>query len=165
MRVMYHCYGSAHSSVTAAAIHLGLLPRDRRPTDAELLAAPRFDRTLTRELGKPFFIGVDSRGWEVYALGRGPAARLVANCVESLMELYALRPLELVLIDALPSVSLVTTIGGTLSRGLGIVWPGRPLALWGIRRSYFRFVRLVEETERLLALAGEKKESPGGTPK
>lgn len=155
---MYHCYGSAHSSVTAAALHLGLLPRDRRPSEAELLAVPRFDRTLTRELGRPFFVGRDPQGREVYALGRGPAARYVVNCVESLLVIDGRSPVAVVMINALPSISLVTTIGGILSRGLGLVWPGRPLALWGIRRCYSRFVRLVAETERLLSLVDEKEE-------
>lgn len=164
MKVVYHCYGSAHSSVTAAAIHLGMLPRERRPTDAELLAVPRFDRTKTSELGKPFFIGRDSAGREIYVLGRGPAARLVANCVESLGELLGTPPLAVVMVNALPSVSLVTTIGGTLSRGLGIVWPGRPLVLWGIRRCYGRFVQLVTETERLLSLVSPEEEQGRATP-
>ncbi|HBC94637.1 MAG TPA: hypothetical protein DCZ10_17500, partial [Pelotomaculum sp.] len=26
MKVIYHCHGGTHSSVTAAAIHLGMLP-------------------------------------------------------------------------------------------------------------------------------------------
>ncbi|MDI6871294.1 MAG: DUF3189 family protein [Bacillota bacterium] len=165
MNVVYHCYGSAHSSVTAAAIHLGLLPRDRRPTEAELLAVPRFDRTLTRELGTPFFVGRDRAGRGVYALGRGRAARLVLNCLESLVELEGASPVAVVMINALPRLSLVTTVGGTLSRGLGLIWPGRPLTLWGVRRCYFRFVRLVEETERLLSLVEEKEERPEPNPK
>jgi hypothetical protein len=165
MKVVYHCYGSAHSSVTAAALHLGLLPRDREPTDAELLAVPRFDRTRTRELGTPFFIGRDGAGRGVYALGRGPAARLVVNCLESLLLEADASPVAIVLVNALPAISLVTTIGGTLSRGFGLVWPGRPLALWGIRHCYPRFVRLVSETERLLALVHEKEERLGPTPK
>jgi hypothetical protein len=31
MKIIYHCYGGTHSSVIAAAIHLGLLPEDRVP--------------------------------------------------------------------------------------------------------------------------------------
>lgn len=165
MKVVYHCYGSAHSSVTAAAIHVGLLPRDRCPTPAELLAVPRFDRTLTRELGTPFFIGQDQAGREVYALGRGRAAKFVVNCVESLKELAGLPPLEILMVNALPRASLVTAVGGTLSRGLGLVWLGRPLATWGIRRGYARLVELVEETEHLLALVSEKKELSRSLPK
>lgn len=165
MKVVYHCYGSAHSSVTAAAIHLGLLPRDHQPTVAELMAVPRFDRTLTRELGTPFFIGRDQAQRDVYALGRGSAARYVVNCLESLLLEERMSPMEIVLVNALPTISLVTTVGGTLSRGMGLVWPGRPLALWGVRRCYPRFVRLVRETERLLALVDEKEERSGPTPK
>ncbi|MGE5509508.1 MAG: DUF3189 family protein [Chitinophagales bacterium] len=165
MKVVYHCYGSAHSSVTAAALHLGLLPRDRQPTRAELLAAPRFDRTLTRELGTLFFIGRDRGNHDVYALGRGPVAREVANCLLSLLGVTGCDRLEVLLVNALPQISFVTTIGGTLSRGYGLIWPGRPLALWGIRRCYSRFVRLVEETERLLAYLDQEEERGAITPK
>jgi hypothetical protein len=165
VKVVYHCYGSAHSSVTAAAIHLDLLPRNRLPTRAQLLAVPRFDRTLTRELGTPFFLGRDQAGREVYALGRGPAARLVLNCLESLVEIIGASPVAVVAINALPSASRLTTVGGTLSRSFGWVWPGRNLALWGVRRRYRRLVRLVEQTERLLNLVEEKEESPVPTPK
>ncbi|MGB3963216.1 MAG: DUF3189 family protein, partial [Tepidanaerobacteraceae bacterium] len=35
MKIFYCCYGSAHSSVVAASIHLGLLPSDRVPTSRE----------------------------------------------------------------------------------------------------------------------------------
>lgn len=164
MKVVYHCYGSAHSSVTAAALHVGMLPRDRLPSPAELLAVPRFDRTLSRELGIPFFIGRDRWGREVYALGRGKASRFVANLLESLLVVEGLAPTAVVLVNALPRATLVTTVGGTLSRGLGLIWPGRPLTLWGIRHCYRRFVRLVEETERLLSLVEEKEETQGATP-
>lgn len=162
MIVVYHCYGSAHSSVTAAAIHLRMLPRHRLPTVAELLAAPRFDRTVSRELGTPFFVGRDDAGRDVYALGRGSAGRLVVNCVESLCELVSAEPAAVVMINALPEASLMTTIGGTLSRGLGLVWPGRPLAVWGVRHCYRRLVRLVEETERLLSLVSGEQEKGSG---
>ncbi|HPZ72110.1 MAG TPA: DUF3189 family protein, partial [Peptococcaceae bacterium] len=32
MKIIYNCYGGAHSSVTAAALHLGLLPEARPAT-------------------------------------------------------------------------------------------------------------------------------------
>jgi hypothetical protein len=142
-----------------------LLPRDRQPTQAELLAAPRFDRTLTRELGTLFFIGRDRGGRDVYALGRGPVAREVANCLESLVSIGSSSPTEVLLINALPKLSFVTTVGGTLSRGYGLIWPGRPLALWGVRRCYRRFVRLVEETEQLLSYLEREEERGAITPK
>jgi hypothetical protein len=40
MKIIYCCYGGSHSSVTAAAIHLDMLPLTRKPTSAELLSIP-----------------------------------------------------------------------------------------------------------------------------
>jgi len=45
LKVIYHCYGGAHSSVTAANIHLGLLPRERTPGYRELISQKLFDHT------------------------------------------------------------------------------------------------------------------------
>ncbi|HCX78095.1 MAG TPA: hypothetical protein DG577_01645, partial [Firmicutes bacterium] len=41
--MIYHCYGGAHSSVTAAAVHVGLLARDKTPSRLELVSLPYFD--------------------------------------------------------------------------------------------------------------------------
>ena len=46
MKIIYHCYGGSHSSVIAAALHLGLLAKDRIPNETELMAIPYFDKPL-----------------------------------------------------------------------------------------------------------------------
>lgn len=147
MKILYHCYGSSHTSVTSAAIHIGLLPRDRIPTVKEILAIPHFDQTTNKEIGMPFFMGVDQWGNDVYIIARKRNYRLLTNMVRSLMEIRGAHPQDLLLVNALSAASLVTTFGGFLSRGLGLIWLGRPLAALGIKRSYLRFLRLVEDTE------------------
>ena len=45
MKIIYHCFGGSHSSVSAAALHLGLLDRQRTPTEEELVRIPYYDKT------------------------------------------------------------------------------------------------------------------------
>ena len=51
MKVIYSCYGGAHSSPVAAAIHLGKLPEERVPDAEALLQLPRFDRVDSEKHG------------------------------------------------------------------------------------------------------------------
>lgn len=150
MKVIYHCYGGSHTSVIVAAIHLGLLPKHRLPTREEILALPHFDQTKGWELGTPFFMGRDPEGHEIYIIGRKSNPRLLVNLVQSLLEIRGLPPEEILLVNALTAATMTILIGGTLSRGLGLVSLGRPLAIMGIQLSYWRFVRLVEETKSRL---------------
>lgn len=147
LKIIYHCYGSSHSSVVAAGIHLGYLPKDRVPTRQELLNTPHYDRTMTRDLGTPFLFGHDSHGFEVYVLGRKNAVHLVENLIPSVLEYYGHPTHEILLVNALERLSMITTAGGTLSRGMGFISIGRPLTVWGIRRSYWNFVRLVDSVQ------------------
>ncbi len=147
LKIIYHCYGSAHSSVVAAAIHLNYLPKNRIPTSSEILNIPHYDRTMTRDLGTPFLIGVDQLGHEVYILGRKKAAQMVENLIRSILQYYSHSPNEILLVNALERLSIITTIGGTMSRGAGIISLGRPLTIWGIKRSYPNFVALVNTVQ------------------
>ncbi|MBO8126688.1 MAG: DUF3189 family protein [Firmicutes bacterium] len=162
LKIIYHCYGSSHSSVVAAAIHLGYLPKDRPPTTSELINIPHYDRTMTRDLGTLFFFGRDAQGHEVYILGRKNAEELISNLVPSILKYYGHPPQEILLVNALERLSLLTTVGGTLSRGAGLVSIGRPLTIWGIKRCYFNFVQLVESVQKHIALTLEHN-SPTGT--
>ena len=92
MKIIYCCYGSAHSSVIAAAIHLRKLPWDRLPTLAELVKQERFDRTENREIGTPFFMGRDGEGNEIYALGLGPDKVMIRRTIASLIKILAYPP-------------------------------------------------------------------------
>ncbi len=151
MNIVYHCYGSSHSSVTAAAIHLRWLPRNRLPSARELLSIPHFDQTEQHEVGTPFFMGIDQNGHRIFIMGRKRAMRLMENAVQSLLKIYGRPADEILLVNALSEVTLTTAIGGTLSRGFGLVRLGRPLAILGIQLCYFRFVQLVERTETVIS--------------
>lgn len=150
MIIVYSCYGGAHSSRTAAAIHLGLLPVDRVPDARELLAVPGFDRVEDEGLGIAELAGVDEDGHTVYVLGRGPGAGTIERAFRSGFQAGGGDPGQLVFVNTLTTVNLLMRVGGFLSRRLGWVRVGRPLVVLGTRRAYPALVRLVRMTRRSL---------------
>lgn len=159
MKIFYHCYGSAHSSITAANIHLGHLPSQRRATIRELCFQPLFDRARNQEIGTPWFLGTDSAGHEVYSIGLQSGRRQLAAALFDFLAAVGVPPGDMILDDALRHGNLALRIGGLLSRKLGLVRVGRPLSAWGIWLKYWRFVELVDqvkaEAARRLSLTPE----------
>jgi len=147
LRIFYSCYGSAHSSILASAIHLGKLPAERRPSCREILDLPGFDRMESRNIGTPIFIGRDDRGVEVYAIGFRSGRYLLAQAVTSLLRIYGIPEQEMLLVNSLAYVNLLTRLGGFLSRRLGLVSVGRPLAGFGIWLSYPDFAAMVQKVK------------------
>lgn len=141
--VFYHCYGSAHASVVAAGIHLGLLPADARPEPAAIAALPHYDRTTVDMIGTPFRIGADELGRVVYIVGMIRGMRIIRRAVRCLMHAFGLPQERLLFVDCLPLVNLRMRIGGFLSRQLGLVGLGRPLTISGVLANYGRFCRAV----------------------
>lgn len=150
MKVIYHCYGQAHSSVTAANIHLGHLPRHRRATLAEICRQPCFDRTLQHQLGTPQLMGIDEWGNPVYVVGLAGGRRTLERAVADFLRLQGVAEGEFLLVNALQHAGLPMRIGGYASRRLGLIWPGRPLSAIGVWVKYRRFVALVEAVRNRL---------------
>lgn len=148
--IIYHCFGGTHSSVVAAAIHLGRLDRLRPPSAGELMALPLFDRGDATLWGCLRLLGQDRCGRRVYVLGRGPQGAATARALLAGFQLAG--GLEgdqaLLLVDTLACANTLMRVGGFLSRRLGLVRLGRPLVIWGTRRAYPRLVALVEQVER-----------------
>ena len=69
VKVIYHCYGRAHSSVVAAHLHLGNLPMAGPVSIEQLIGLAEFDRADPSQWGIPYLMGRDERGNEVYILG------------------------------------------------------------------------------------------------
>ena len=144
MHVIYYCYGSAHSSVTSAAIHLGRLPSDRVPTQQELLSLVDFDLVESWQIGTLFFKGHDEWDNPVYTLGLGPEQALTKQALLSFLDQLGLDTGDLFLQHALPHINRYAKVGGALSRRYGLVKWGRPLSAYGIRRDYFQLVDFVK---------------------
>jgi len=149
MKIFYCCYGSAHSSVVAASIHLGLLPSNRIPSLKEFLVLPHYDKTESFEIGIPFFMGKDEYDSEVFILGMASDRRLVRKAILSFLTYLGVNTYDLMLVDTLKSVNLLTKIGGFTSRRLGFVSIGRPLTIWGIQQKYQEFVELVNAVKKM----------------
>lgn len=150
MKVVYACYGGAHSSPVAAAVHLGWLPTDRVPEGRELLDVPRFDRTKSKDHGLLEHMGRDDEGHDVYVIGRGPRPEPVERALASGYEAAGGDPDELYIVRTLSCVNGSMRVGGYLSRSMGWVGAGRPVVLWGTRRAYKAIVQLVFETKEIL---------------
>lgn len=155
MKLIYCCYGGAHSSPVAAAIHLGWLPETERPSPEQILALPRFDRVSSDEFGVPEQMGVDEDGHEVYVMGRGDRPEVVERAVLSGVRLAGSDPSQVVFVSTLECVNLAMRIGGFLSRTAGLPRWGRPIVLWGTCRAYADLVKLVQKTKRFLRQARE----------
>lgn len=150
MIIIYSCFGGAHSSPVAAAIHLGRLPSHRLPTDEELLSIDGFDRTTSDDYGRLRHVGADEAGHRIYVLGRGPGASAVERAFFFGYALAGGAGGEVRFVHTLPCVNAAMRIGGYLSRGLGLPALGRPLVLSGTRRAYPRLVELVNSVKASL---------------
>lgn len=146
LKVFYHCYGSSHTSVVAAAIHTRRLDPDRVPTTRELTAVKHFDRVRDAELGTVFPVGPGPDGEAVYVVGFGPGRKIIRQAVESFLELKGVPAEDYILVDALSRANFAVRAGGVISRRFGLVSVGRPLAALGIRQIYRGLGGLATET-------------------
>lgn len=159
-KVVYHCYGGSHSSVTAAGIHLGLLPRERTAQADELLQVPHFDQYEVITHGQYRFIGHDKDGNEVFVLGKRTAGPNITVLLYKIAELFGHRE-KICPVDTTKPINLLMVVGGFFSRGLNMVAFGRPLVLLGTRFAYPFLVRLVEDVQQdLEKLVGLDEDEP-----
>lgn len=146
MKIVYHCYGGAHASPTAAAIHLGILSSNHRPTFTELLKVPRFDSICSWEHGKLFRAGVDIDGNEIYTMGRRNSPDLVIKLLREFSKLNGEDPNALYFVNCVQLLNPFMVTGGYSSRSLGLVWFGRPVVTFGTILSFPILVRIVQRT-------------------
>lgn len=146
---LYYCFGGAHTSVTAANLHLGRLPA--RPTYRQVLAQPHFDRLPHRSIGTFLFMGADAAGHPVYSVGLEGGRERLARALADFAAAFGVPPGEVALHPALPCANVLMRVGGFLSRRLGLVWPGRPLVALGAWLALPRFRALVGPVARRCA--------------
>ena len=117
MNIVYHCFGGAHSSVTAAAIHLGWLPVTKMPTFEELMKIPYFDVQIGEDRGVFRYLGEDENLNRVFIIGRRNLKDNFEKLVYGLAGIYD-RKEEFLLINTMPLINWKMVLGGYLSRGL-----------------------------------------------
>lgn len=110
-KIIFHCYGGSHSSVTTAGIYLKMLPISRVASSAELLGVPHYDQKESVIHGHFRFIGRDMRGNEVYALGKRTAGPDITTLLHKIGELYTCRN-DIEAIDTTYPINLLMVIGG-----------------------------------------------------
>lgn len=148
MKLIYHCYGGAHSSVVAASLHVGLLAKDRSPTLEELLELPYFDIPRGKDHGQLQYFGTDEKGYEVYNLGRRNAAKQIESVLLGSKSVFPEITGETILVDVLGYVNWIMVLGGYTSRKLGITRIGRPVVSVGTQKSFWKLVALVEQVKK-----------------
>ncbi len=148
MIIVFQCYGGTHTSVVAASLYIGLIPRNRPPEYTTLLNLPHFDRVDDRMVGGLNHIGNDSKGNPVFALGsRGHGAQMrllmgafLCFCPMTVAGVYV--------IDCMHCLTLATRAGGFISRRLGMPFLGRLLLFLGLRRALPDLLWQVESFEK-----------------
>lgn len=156
MKIIYHCYGGAHSSVTAASIHLGLLPADHIPGLRAFWEIPDYDRQRNNEHGCIFFLGRDEADHEIYfSASRGKAPAFERICRE-LAAMMGIPPEAYLIVDVLHNVNWTMKLGGYLSRRCGLTKIGRPLVTLGTQAAYFHVVDLVRQVKKITGVQSEK---------
>lgn len=148
MIVIYHCWGGSHSSVTAASIHLGLLPDDRVPQKEEFLRLGFYDQQCGKDHGKIFELGTDQYGNKVCFMGREFADEIIIRAITGIGPLYGLAPQAIKFVDVMTCVNVVMMLGGSVSRALRLISIGRPLVIKGTQQCYHKIVHLVTGVKR-----------------
>lgn len=145
MKVIYHCFGGSHSSVLAAALHLGLIDKNALPGIDDLLNLPVFDKTTDRDFGVIRKAGIDEYGNEIYILGKKNLGDRYTKILEGIADILGVKE-DLLAVNVMTRVNWLMKIGGYLSRRMGLVKLGRFFLLHGTRKSFFEIVNLVEIT-------------------
>ena len=143
MKIIYNCYGGSHSSITAAAIHVGLLPETRVATKKELLNVPYFDAQVAPDHGRIRFIGFDEYGNEVYITSKKNLGGQYEDIMRKFIYLAGGKQEDFLFINTMAYVNFLMVIGGYTSRRLGLSILGRPIVIRGTQLSYMKFVHLV----------------------
>lgn len=157
MKIIYHCYGGSHSSVTAASLHLGLIPEDKLPSNEELSKLPYYDGQTKKDHGVLRFIGIDQYDNEVYIVGRRSQGRLLENMFNGLLEVFDIPQNEIYMVNVMPYVNWHMVVGGFTSRALGWIKIGRPIVMKGTKEAFLYIVSLVQKVKMLIASNNKKR--------
>ena len=147
MKIIYYCYGGSHSSVTAAAIHLGYLMPDKKPTSDALMRVPLFDRQTDKDHGKFTLLGQDEMGNEVYTCGCRSLGTKIEKTLYGIAKITNTTMDDVVFVDTLKGVNNLMRIGGFLSRKLRLVAIGRPIVIKGTQDAFNSFVKIVKHVK------------------
>lgn len=148
MKVFYHCYGAAHSSVVAAFLHLGRLSSP--PTAQQLRDLPYFDRQEKASHGRIFFLGQDGEGNDIYIFARRNVAQVAVRVLTGMAYIFGLPAEDYLFVNTTLFTNWLLTLGGILSRQLGLVWPGRLFVTKGAQKAFPDLLDLVTQVKKVI---------------
>jgi hypothetical protein len=100
-------------------------------------------------MGRIIYRGTDDEGNKVFSVGRG-TSKVLIPCLENIIVIlhneYGFNE-KIIFSNMSPTVTFPMTIGGFLSRGLGINFIGVPLLAIGAQQSYRKVVAAVKHTK------------------
>ncbi len=152
MVIIYYCYGGTHSSVLAAAIHTGLLPVDKIPASREIMALPYFDKIPSKLIGNLYYYGKDKENNEVYVLGLGKARKISKNSLQSIIDFEEIDE-DVKIVNTFKNLNLTVKIGGYISKRLNLVFPGRNIVIYGLQKTYHKYVQMVTKVKKKIGIA------------
>ncbi len=156
MKIIYHCYGGTHSSVLAAAVHLGLIEGKTSLSNRELINCPFFDSLNQAQIGTINKMGEDNHENEIFVLGCKNAGSLVEKILPEFCRIFNIDKNNILMVSTIPCLNILLRIGGFLSRRAGLVTLGRFFLLLGARWAIKNIKLTVEEVKQKLL---EKKET------
>ncbi|NLY11892.1 MAG: DUF3189 family protein [Firmicutes bacterium] len=160
MIIIYWCYGGAHSSPIAAAIHVGKLPADRTPTVEQIESTLYYDQVDSQYRGRTLYVGEDEFNNKVYVCGRGSEKKGIEQAIRSGVTLAGGKVEDFLFVDTLPAVNNIMRLGGFLSRQLKWVSIGRPIVIRGTQKAFPQLVEIVTRTKEKFAKDKRETASP-----
>ncbi|WP_432408799.1 DUF3189 family protein [Wukongibacter sp. M2B1] len=151
MHIVYHCATGCHSSSTAAAMHLDLLPIDTKPSYHDLINVPFYDELEETDRGRLILRGTDIKGNKIYTLSRKYIPHLVLPVVCDTWKAFNQSEKDLMLINTQPGVNGFMKFGGYLSRRLKLTKVGKPIVAKATLYSYNYIANIVKDTKDLLS--------------
>ncbi|WP_226583509.1 DUF3189 family protein [Halobacillus litoralis] len=151
MIYIYNDYAGTHTTSIAAAYHLGYIKYGQQLSNEEVLEIPYFNDLTKNDAGKLIFHGQDNRGDYVYTIGRKNSKYVVPSLKELCLVLFQLFEIHerVIFSNTSPTVPFVMSIGGGLSRGLGIDALGVPLLIRGAHKCHPLIGELVRNTKKV----------------
>lgn len=130
MKIFYYCYGGAHSSVIAAALHLKKI---NYPINySEVLDFPYFDLNTPQQKGLPILLGKDELENEIYFVGYGKNKEMIVKLLKSFLQLNGIVDDDYLFVNALDKINWRVKLGGFLSKALKQKYLGSKFTALGI---------------------------------
>lgn len=153
MKIFYYCYGGAHSSVIAAALHMDKISY---PLNYEqVLNFPYFDLITPRQKGLPILLGKDNEGNEIYFVGYGKNKEMIVKLLKSFLQVNDIKDNDYLFVNALDKINWRVKLGGFMSKALRQKSLGSRISALGILLSGNQ---IKEKVEKVKEISRGKKE-------